>query len=182
MGSTPSSVMFRTFCISLGSHLDSQPEMRPESQRQRCASVTAGPSLPQAAAELTRSRAVASPRHDRTLRLPVTATLAPLCTSLSHLVRACEEASARATALTTTTDHFGRALPSDQGPPQFAVVSRASRNFARRSRAGRGRCTAEGLGNRRCLPPQPHPSLSRSHEEGNVDQRIAAGGMPHRDR
>jgi hypothetical protein len=156
--------------------------MRRECQRQRCAEVTASPSSPDAAEHL-RSRANFSGLYEQNLDLPVISTFVPLHLRLSQLVRANEETIADACAPpTTTTDHFLCVLQHDQGQPRSADQSHAARFFARRSHAGHARCTAEGLGNRRCLPPQPHPSLSRSHEEGNVDQRIATGGMPHRDR
>lgn len=175
--------MIRTsFRIPLGSHRDSQPALRRESQRQRCAGVTAGPSSPDAARPSCLGAKFPG-WHEQNLGPPVTPLFRFPHPSLSQFVRAGEGTNATACAPpTTTTDHFMDAPEPGQGQPHFADQSRAARSIARRSYAGLRRCITEGFGNRRCLPPQPHPSLSRSHEEGNVDKRVAAGGMPYRDR
>ncbi len=53
--------------------------------------------------------------------------------------------------------------------------------IARGMHVSSGSRRTEGLEDRP-LPPQPSPScLSRFYEEGNVDQRVATGGMPDRD-
>ena len=170
------------FQISLDSHVDSQPEMRRENQRQCCAGLTPGKSSPPTA-EPQRSSEPNRGSHDQNPRLRVMPTLVKLRHCLSHLVRATETTSAVASALsTTTTDHFGCSYPLRLRHPRTADKRHAPLTIARRLHASPGRCTTEGLGNRRWLPTPHHPSPSRSHEEGNVDQRIATGGMPHRDR
>lgn len=170
------------FHISLDSQVASQPELRRETQRQCCAGKTAGKSSPQIAEPLC-SRVTDCGSHDQNPRLPVLPTLVTLRHCLSHLVRATERTSAATFALsTTTTDHFLSCCPPHLRHPRLAEAGHAPLPMARRLYANSGRSNPEGLGNRRWLPTPHHPSPSRSHEEGNVDQRIATGGMPHRDR
>ncbi len=175
-------LMRTRFQISLDSHVDSRPEMRRETQRQCCASMTPGKSSPPTAEPL-RSRETKRGSNDQNPRLPVMPTLVKVRHCLSHLVRATGPTSAVASALsTTTTDHFGCNNLLRLRHPRLADKHLAPPTIARRLHATPGQCTTEGLGNRRWLPTPHHPKLSRSHEEGNVDQRIATGGMPHRDR
>ena len=171
--------MFRIRCyISLGSHCDSRPEMRRESPRQRCASVTRGQSS--SAAESLDSSAIRADLHDP--RLGFTPHSSPLQLRLSHLVRAKAAGTASVVAqTTTTTDHFSCVPDPTSGQPRFAAGSRTAHSCARRMPGEQRFCTTEGLGNRLWLPPPPLPYPSRYHEEGNADQCVAAGGMPHRD-
>lgn len=170
------------FHISLVSHVGSRPEMRRETKRPRCADVAAGESSP-LGARSTPGRDRHRGWYDQNVRLPVTPMLVNPRPSLSHLERASERPSPASAALsTTTTDHFVSRCLSRWEQPRYADVRRASRTIARGEPSLSGRCHREGLGDRLGLPTPHHPSRSRSHEEGNVDQRIATGGMPHRDR
>lgn len=173
--------MFRIrYDISLGSHGGSRPEMGRESPRQRCASVSKGQSSP--AAESFDSRRILAGLDDPHLGLGLTPRFSPSHLRLSHLVRVESAGTGSAVAqTTTTTDHFLSVSDPVQGQPRFAVRSRAAHSCARRMHAGRRFCTTEGLGNRLWLPPPPLSYPSRYHEEGNANQCVAAGGMPHRD-
>jgi hypothetical protein len=167
--------------ISTGTLVDSQPPGR-ESPRNCCRGVSAGRSSLDCE-PFCSLHSPGSLNEQGSYPRSTPPSIRSLRPSLSQSVRAGQAAGAASRAqTTTTTDHSLCAFDLRPKRPR-AARSAAQSPRGRMNLAATGSRTTSERGNRPLLPqhPTPYPS-SRTHEEGNVDQRVAAGGMPHRDR
>lgn len=173
--------MFRNCVLnSIGSIVDSQPPLACESLRKRYACPTV-PRSPLASgqfrpevhsADVVDSRVRGLSGQVRTKQNRNSGQPLAVCRAI---------ASARFAHQRTTTAHFSRHNARNHWDARLAVACAAQGYLAHRLFALCGNRKTEGLEDRHLLPKHHHPCLSRSHEEGNVDQCVATGGMPDRD-
>ena len=167
--------------IPTGRLVDSLPINCSESLRHRCAGPTPG-KLPLAREVIvTRSLPVFRPKpHTCPSAGPF---LCPPCSCLSQSVRAERPGDAAHPARSTTIPAYHLWMMHRKRPHRPRTTAGEAQGQTAQSSGHHPHQSAPQGPQNRPLLPQHHPyPRSRSYEEGNVDQRIATGGMPHRDR
>ena len=165
--------------ISFGSHVDSPPLARRQSLRSRYACLREP--LSTCASRQIRLELHSAHAPDRTVRHLWTASQ-ELTDADQRPVAACRiSRSPRRAQQSTTTARFSCRDQRNRWNDRRTIALAAQGVFARRMHVSTGSRRTEGLEDRPLLPQPPPFCLSRSHEEGNVDQRVATGGMPDRD-
>lgn len=166
--------------IPFGSHVGSRPAPGCESPRNRCACLTVHRSSwasGQFRPESYSAQVVDREMHGQSWQAD------PEWVRSVSVQRAAGGScrSQRFASLSTSPAAFSCRNHQDRWNARRLIACAAQGLLAHRKFAVGGCPKTEGPENRHLLPEHHHPCRSRSHEEGNVDQCLAAGRMPDRD-